>query len=72
MSFKIALSDLAAVVVTPSITNNNLLAWHAGRLLAPIIIFRDTNDAWQLRDGADLLEFARANNWLSIVADDDS
>ena len=71
MAFRVPLADLAAIVITPAITNNNRLAWVEGRLIALIILSRPTvDDPWSLLDGADLLEFARTNNWPDIVADD--
>ena len=73
MSFQIDVADLSSITNTSSVTNNKVQAWHAGRLLDPIILFRTTpSDPWELRDGGTKLETYRTNGWENIIAHDDS
>ena len=73
MSFLIDVADLSSIVVGPEVTNVGLLAWHGGRVLDPIIPFRDSpSDPWQIRDGGDKLTEYRMRGFETIIVHDDS
>ena len=73
MSFQIDIADLSSITDTGTVSNNSLLAWHGGRLIDPIILFRTTPlDPWELRDGGTKLERYRTLGFENIIAHDDS
>ena len=73
MSFRIDLTELASITNTATTTNNKLLAWHGGRLIDPLILFRTTPaDPWELRDGGLKLERYRTLGFENIICHDDS
>ena len=72
MSIRLLLADLAHIVVTPDIPNYHRCAFHDGVNQELLVVYRDMNSAWQLRDGGDFLTALRADGALSVVVDDDT